>query len=64
MPTLEKRSRVFKPYAKTIAPPKQIYSSKVHTDAKKGRLIEGLRDKSQRMLTVPSPRDSIEYISD
>ena len=64
MPTLEKRSRVFKPYAKTIAPPKHIYSSKVHTDAKKGRLIEGLRDKSQRMLTVPSPRDSIEYISD
>ena len=52
------RSRVFKPYSKTIAPPLHIYNSKVHLDAKKGRFIPGLQEKSQRMLTIPSPRES------
>ena len=64
MTTKKRSSKVFKPFSKTILPPNQIYSSKVYTDARKGQHIAGLQEKSQRFITMPSPRDSIEYISD
>ena len=45
MPVQKKKSKIFRGYNKTIVPPEQTFSSKMHMDAKKGRFIANLRQR-------------------
>ena len=45
MPVQKKKSKIFRGYNKTIVPPEQTFSAKMHMDAKKGRFIANLKQR-------------------
>ena len=52
MPAVKKKKNVFRGYNKTIIPPDQTFSSKMHLDPKKGRFIADLQRPRNQSLNV------------
>ena len=53
-PVIRRKSKIFKGYTRTIEPPSTYFTSKSHTEAKKGRYVVDLRrqlDKSIMLQT-------------
>lgn len=54
MPVQKKKNKIFRGYNKTIMPPEQTFSSKMHIDAKKGRFIANLKQRGSGGQTYQS----------
>jgi len=65
MPTVRRKSKIFRAYNKTIEPSDQIYDSKMFTESKKGRFMGELAQHRERSLMMTSLlQSSIDMVSD
>ena len=65
MPTVRRKSKIFRAYNKTIEPSDQIFDSKMFTESKKGRYMGDLAQHRERSLMMTSLlQSSIDMVSD